>query len=83
MSGMSETFNHVAAALFRVEAAVRLGLTNPSCTTKPCQWLPNRKEVKPIKIKDLRLCRDDLGSRGKKRRRLVSTPNFFFNPLDK
>ena len=29
MAGMSETCNHVAAALFRVEAAVRLGLTNP------------------------------------------------------
>lgn len=34
MAGMSETCNHVAALLFRVEAAVCCGLTNPSCTTK-------------------------------------------------
>ena len=37
MAGMSQSCNHVAALLFRVEAAVRLGLTNPSCTTKPCE----------------------------------------------
>ena len=34
MAGMSGTCNHVAAIFFRVEAAVRLGLTNPACTTK-------------------------------------------------
>ena len=37
MAGMSETCNHVAALLFRVEAAVRLGLSNPACTAKPCE----------------------------------------------
>ena len=30
MAGMSQTCNHVAAAMYRVEAAVRNGLTNPS-----------------------------------------------------
>ena len=40
MAGMSQSCNNVAALLFPVEATVRLGLTNPSCTTKPCEWLP-------------------------------------------
>ena len=43
---MSGTCNHVAALLFRVEAAVRLGLTNPSCTTKSFEWLTNRSTYK-------------------------------------
>ena len=55
MAGMSQTYNHVAAGLFRIEAANRLGLNNPSCTSKPCEWLPNNKAVQPVKIKDLQL----------------------------
>ena len=74
MAGMSSTCNHVAAAIFHVEAAMRLGLTNPACTTKACEWLPNRKDVRPIKIKDLNLNRDDFGKRGKKRQKIISTP---------
>ena len=35
MAGMSETCNHVAAAMFRIEAAVRLGLTNPVVPAQP------------------------------------------------
>ena len=66
MVGMSETCNHVVALLFRVEAAVRLGLPNPACTTKPCEWLSNRKVVKPLKIKDMELSRDDYRKREKK-----------------
>ena len=53
MAGMSATCNYVAAALFWIEAAVRLGLRNPSCTSKPNEWLPNRKDVKLVKIKNL------------------------------
>ena len=41
MAGMAQTCNHVAAALFRLEASCRLGLTNPSCTSKACEWLPS------------------------------------------
>ena len=81
MAGMSGTCNHVAALLFRVEAAVRLGLTNPSCTTKSCEWLPNRKNVQPTKVKNLSFSRDDFGKRRKKTRQLVSTPKKEFNPL--
>ena len=81
MAGMSGTCNHVAAMFFRVEAAVRLGLTNPTCTTKSCEWLPNRKVVRPTKVKNLSFCRDDFGKRGKKSRRLVTTPKKNYNPL--
>ena len=50
-AGMSGACNHVAAMLFRMEAAVRLGLTKQSCTAKSWEWLPNQKEVKPRKLK--------------------------------
>ena len=62
---MSSTCNHVAAALFRVEAAMRLGLTNLVCTTKACEWLTNRKGVQPVKKRR----REDFAKRGKKRKK--------------
>jgi len=33
-----EVCSHVAAILFKVEAACRLGYTKPSCTSEPCSW---------------------------------------------
>ena len=53
MAGMGQSYNHVAAAMFRVEAAVRNGLTKPSCTSSSNEWLPCRKEVESSKIKNL------------------------------
>ena len=64
MAGIGETCNHVAATLYRVEAAVRIGLTNPACTSNADEWLPNRKDIEPKKIKDF--SREDFGNRGKK-----------------
>ena len=55
----------MAAAFFRVEAVIRLGFINPACITKACEWLPNRKHVQPVKIKDLNFNRDDFTKRGK------------------
>ena len=81
MAGMSPTCNHLAAALFRVEAAMRLGLTNPACTTEACEWLPKRKDVQPVKVKDLNFNRDDFAKRGKKRKKMLSTPERNYNPL--
>ena len=81
MAGMSSTCNHIAAALFRVEAAMRLGLINPACTTKPCEWLPNRKEVKPVKVKDLNLGRDEFAKRGKRKKGIQTTQKKEFNPF--
>eukprot|EP00112_Aurelia_sp_Birch-Aquarium-sp1_P004894 Seg1553.4 transcript_id=Seg1553.4/GoldUCD/mRNA.D3Y31 product="hypothetical protein" protein_id=Seg1553.4/GoldUCD/D3Y31 len=80
MAGVSQTCNHVAAALFRIEAAVRMGLTNPSCTSTSCGWLPNNKAVKPVKIKDLKLSRGDFGRRGKKQAELNCSPKKHFDP---
>ncbi len=66
--------HHVAAALFRVEAAIIMGLSNPSCTSRPCQWLPNSKTVRPLRVKDLKLSRGDFGRRGKKLQELNCSP---------
>ena len=70
MTGMGSTCNHIAAALFRVEAAMRLGLINLACTEKTCEWLPNRKNVNPVQIEDIDLNRKDFCKRGKSVKRL-------------
>ena len=33
-----EVCSHVAAVLFKVETACRLGYTKPTCTSLPCAW---------------------------------------------
>ena len=78
---MSSTCNHVVAALFRVEAAMRLRLTNPACTKKAREWFPNRKYVQPVKIKDLNFNRVDFAKRGKKRKKMLLTPKQNYNSL--
>ena len=35
---MSQTCNHVAAMLFKIEAAYKLGISNPACTSSACAW---------------------------------------------
>lgn len=35
---LGETCSHVAATLYKIEAAVRYGLTAQTCTDVPCQW---------------------------------------------
>ena len=64
---MGETCNHVAAAMYPVKAAVRMGLTNPVCTSNSNEWLPNHKTIEPKKIKDLDSSDENFGQRGKKR----------------
>ena len=80
---MSETCNHVAALLFRVEAAVTSRLTNPACTSRPCEWLPRRQDVRPMKISDMDISRETLRKNKKlKKRKLVPTPKKSYNPLE-
>ena len=43
---LSESCSHVAAVLFKLEAAVRLGYTTKACTEEPCKW--NQDFVKKI-----------------------------------
>ena len=81
MAGMSQTCNHVAAALFRLEMASRMGLNNPACTSQACSWLPNTKPVEPMKVKDMKFGRSDFGKRGKKAKPdLNASPRKSFNP---
>ena len=64
MAGMGKTCNHVAAAMYRYEVAVRIGLINPACTSSVKVWLPNRKTIEPKTIKDFSW--EDFGQRWKK-----------------
>ena len=66
MARMGEVCDHVASAMFRVEAVVRTGLTNPSCTNSANERLPCRKDIEPTKIKGLNFDRKDFKWRGKK-----------------
>ena len=59
--------------LFHVEAIVIPGLTNLAYTTKSCEWLLNRKDMQPAKVKYLSFFRYNFGKRGKKSRHLVNT----------
>ena len=45
MASMDQFCNHVVAAMYRSEAAVRNWLTNPSFTSTESQWLRNYKDV--------------------------------------
>ena len=81
MAGMNQSCNHVAAAMYRIEATVRDGFTNLSCTSTANRWLPNLKEVQPIKLKDMNFGREGLCQRGQKKRQFVSTPKKKYNPL--
>ena len=48
---MGQTCNHVAALMFRVEMAHKLGVT--SCTSAPCSWkVPAATCVLPVKIRE-------------------------------
>ena len=81
MAGMGQYCNHVAAAMYRIKAAVRNGLTNPSCTSIPDQWLSNHKDLRPMKVKDMKFRREYFCQRGKRKLLLVSTPKEKYNPL--
>ena len=37
-AGLAGSCNHVAAILFRIEAALSSGITKPTCTGKLCTW---------------------------------------------
>ena len=80
MAGMSQTCNHVAALLFRVETAVKVGFKSPSCTANSHKRLPSRKKELRMKVKDIDFSRDDFGKRGKKGRTLVSLRKKRYDP---
>ena len=50
-AGASECFNHVIAALYKIEYASTHGFTNPACTSIPCaRNTSTKREVKPKRI---------------------------------
>lgn len=58
---LGESCSHVAAILFKIEAAVRLGYTTRACTDEACKW--NRsftQKVKPSTIADIKLYREEI-----------------------
>ena len=59
MTGMGQSCNHVATAMYRIEAAVRNGLANHF-------RLPNHKDVQPMKVKEINFGREDFCQLGKK-----------------
>ena len=77
---MGETCNHVAAAMYRVEAAVRIGLTNPACTSNVNEWLQNRKTIEPKK-KKIKISVDKILARVEKKTLLVASLKKRFDPL--
>ena len=49
-----ETSSHVAAVLYKIETAVRTGMTNVTPTDLPCQWNQNfTKSVTPAPISEI------------------------------
>ena len=58
--------NHVAGLLFRVEYAVRTGLTKPSCTSQKSVWnVPGAGDSVPVKLCEQRWTRDQYMKKGK------------------
>ena len=59
---LDEACSHVAAMLFKLEAAVQLGYTLPSCTSEACQWNATfLKNVSAAPISDILLYEDNYG----------------------
>ena len=59
MAGMGQSYKHAAAVMYRIKAAVRNGFTNPSRTRTAYQWLSNNKDVRPMKVKNMRFDHED------------------------
>ncbi len=51
MAGLGESCSHIGAPLFKVEAAVRAGLTKRACTDDACKWnVDLMKKIEPTEI---------------------------------
>ena len=67
--------------MFRVEAVVCIGLTNPSCTSSANEWLPCRKDIEPTKIEELNFDREDFAQHDKKKRLSCSQSREKIQPI--
>lgn len=50
-SRLSQTCNHVAALLFKVNAAFKLELSNPACTSTASVWAAPSGAKQPVNMK--------------------------------
>ena len=51
---LGESCSHIGAMLFKIEAAVRLGYTNTTCTEQVCKWNNDFvKKVRPTKVTEI------------------------------
>ena len=59
-AGLLGSCNHVAGMLFRIEAAVITGVTNPTCTSRLSEWVvPSSKaNVQPGRMSDMVVIKD-------------------------
>ena len=78
---LGESCSHVAALLFKVEAAVRLGYTKVACTDQACTWNACFvKDVKPATIAQTPFFREEArkavesGSATKRRKTAIMDP---------
>ncbi|XP_067678814.1 uncharacterized protein [Haliotis asinina] len=56
MAGLGEVCSHIAALLFKVDIAVRAGLTSKACTSDACKWnSAYRRELHPDQICDVQI----------------------------
>eukprot|EP00794_Sanderia_malayensis_P017232 gene17232-18953_t len=54
MAGTSQCCNHVIAALYNIDYALRQGYLDPLCTSVPCTWNKSTKrELEPKMIQDI------------------------------
>ena len=55
MADLDESCSHIAALLFKIEAAVRSGFTRRSCTEEACSWnVDFVKKIEPAEISRVR-----------------------------
>ncbi|XP_065909342.1 uncharacterized protein [Dysidea avara] len=65
-AGLGEVCSHIAAILFKVETAVRLGLTKPSCTSTSCNWNNWYKEnINPAEVRNINFVKPKHSSKRK------------------
>ena len=74
---LGETCSHIAAMLFKLEAAVRLGYTSSSCTSEACQWNATfLKNVNTAPISGIVFYKDNYSSKSAtKEKKTVNAPS--------
>ncbi|XP_067933338.1 uncharacterized protein [Watersipora subatra] len=54
VAGLSQTCNHIAALMFKIESAFRLDISNPACTNTACAWKgPSSRKTVFMKVADM------------------------------